>query len=131
MFKLGEEVEVTHIGEEGVILAIQYNPNKPPTYTVKFKRKGLIPSSMDYDEGSLKLIPNSLASTNQAISSSFGYWGDGSTTEYWGSRVKHSTDTHCPICKQEWHITESPVLGDIWKTCTKCNRTYEDILDEK
>jgi len=36
-------------------------------------------------------------------------------------------ETHCPTCDIIWKTSESPISGDLWRDCNKCNKRYEDF----
>ena len=36
-------------------------------------------------------------------------------------------ETHCPTCDMIWETSKSPISGDLWRDCHKCNKRYEDF----
>jgi len=51
-------------------------------------------------------------------------------TLLWSKTGASRFGTICPVCKTPWQMSKSPVLDIIWRDCTKCKKTAEEILEQ-
>ena len=112
-YKYGDRVRVRTNGTHkiGKVVNITGNSYSGYTCTVDFDNPPVVvPQQMDFPEYQLEMYEEK---TNV-----FGHW--------------INTGEICPICKEKWHIIESPMFGkkEIWIDCIKCKKTKKQIMKE-
>ena len=99
MFSIGERVKVN--GHLGTVAHRQINAQDNWEYKIAFDNPSLIGGTGWFPEESLVSVE---------------------------LRRKPSTQNNCPICGSPWVKTQSPIYGEEWQDCPKCNKTKEQIL---
>lgn len=98
---------------------LKYHPNKIPgrirdfrlkssgifEYHVYYDNKFLIPNNDWHSEGELDY--------NIIVNNRWFYI---------------DTDMYCPVCNTPWKETKSPISGEIWHDCIKCNMKKESLI---
>lgn len=92
--------EIKANGHKARIISIKGNYFDGYIYRVKFLDNGLMPSEMDFTE-------EILIKQNPP---------------------KPGGESVCPVCNNPWKVVKFNM--QTWKDCIKCNKTYEQIMQE-